>query len=295
LFAIGPLIAAVAPGGFLVFLCLAFKKRARDIVEQKLETNAKPVLVTLHEVRAELVFLGSERIESAVEPVVIDLLPRHAEDVFKGGALIPVFGDPQFRGLPAKAGHREDGGDSGPGHVLFAPLDQSGQKLLQTQPLPEGQGQKAFAKIAHPLHPQVFDIGQLPAPCTLTRCGEVSLRAPLEEFGLPGAPRSRQQALEILPSGIGCRSFSVELPQRGHHPLPRTGGRPHRFAQRPVLVADLIDSLAVTAQKHGRHIRPPVTLTQPPVLHYIGQRRVPNPVDTRSRTVPPGKQISGPA
>jgi hypothetical protein len=58
---------------------LAFEKRARDVVEQKLEAHAEPFAVAFHQVGAQGVFLLAELIEGAVEPGVVDLACADAE------------------------------------------------------------------------------------------------------------------------------------------------------------------------------------------------------------------------
>jgi len=55
------------------------------------------------------------------------------------------------------------------------------------------------------------------------------------------------QSAEILPARFVGELGGIEFAQRRDHALTRPAGRAVRFAQRPVIVADLLHNLAVTA------------------------------------------------
>ena len=108
--------------------------------------------------------------------------------------------------------------------------DGAGEKLFQTQAIDEFQSQPGTAEIAAVLHPHAFDIHLYPLRPHV-----------IEETFLPVPARAFGRLLDAQTLRL------VELPQIGHHPLPRTALRAVRLHQCPVGV-----SFAVLFAIHGR-------------------------------------------
>jgi len=187
-----------------------------------------------------------EHVEAAIKTVVVYFGKRHARDVFERRPPVPMFRDPQLRTLRAKPRDREHRSDVGPWDFLLPRLDERADELAQPEPMPQCKAQPHLAKIAHPLHAQRSDIGGFPLRRRLRRR---RLRRPAQ----PGLTRlfpqrpPFEQSAEILPARFVGELGGIEFAQRRDHALTRPAGRAVRFAQRPVIVVDLLHNLAVTA------------------------------------------------
>lgn len=86
----------------LVASTLTFKKGARHVVEQELETHSEPVSIALHEMSAELVFMLCQYIQAPVKSITVDLERIHSQDILERTALVPMLGDSKLGLLGAK-------------------------------------------------------------------------------------------------------------------------------------------------------------------------------------------------
>jgi len=249
LLAIRALIAAVTPRGLLIAQRLAFKISARHLVEQELELDAEPALVTLVEMRTERVLVRVEHVEAAIEPRVIDARKWDAEQVFEGAVGIPALGHFELALLAAKTRQREHAGGQFPRHLLLPRLDDLAQKRVQSQPSPERKREIDLPEIAHPLHAHARQIHLRP----------LRPRRRLERLSQPPLHRCRCAAFEqlghLLPAAVRGTLQSRLLAQRGHDLLARPARRAHRFDQGPVIVSLALDGAAIAAQKHGAILR----------------------------------------
>jgi hypothetical protein len=59
-----------------------------------------------------------------------------------------------------------------------------------------------------------------------------------------------EQMPHLIPTGFGASLIIGELAQRGDDALSRPRSGANRLAQRPVVVADVVDSLAMAAEEH---------------------------------------------
>lgn len=233
-----------------IALRLALEVSAGDVIEQKLETHAKPLPVTRHQVAAQGVLVLAELIERAVKPVVVDQPGVDAEQIVERGGVIPVLGHAEFGALRAKPRDGEQRGGMRPAHRL-APLGQKpAEQLIEFEPVPKREGEVTLAEVAAAFHPQGAQIGGHPTrdiagvALRIVRGAEAGQR----RGDRPGGRSlATQQGGQILPAPAQTGQLRrVEFAERGDDLLTRTTRGAHRPAQVPITVTDPAGRLGFT-------------------------------------------------
>ena len=114
LFAVGPMIAAVAALGQRVALGQAFEVGAGHIVEQQVVLQREQLAQPAAQMLLEGLLVRQQPIQGAVETIVVDPLHWQPQQILQRGRAIPVLGDVQFAGRFGQAARLPTPPPSGP-------------------------------------------------------------------------------------------------------------------------------------------------------------------------------------
>ena len=254
LFAVAPMVAAVAPCRQFVVLGQSLEGGAGNIVEQKFEAHPEPIPVALQQLRAQRLLVRQQLVQPAIQPRIVDLLQRHAQQILQRRVVIPALGQRQFARLGAKPTQRQHTGDLIPADVLLPGRQERLKQRVQAQPPPQRQPQVDASELAQPLHPHPGQVHLAPPLCRRLR-GAVQLQ-------LRDWRTALQQRIQILPAAGDRDLGPVEFAQPGDHLLPRSTRRAHRLHQRPVFVGFATGVPTMSSQEHAQSIAPPPALRQ---------------------------------